>query len=252
MTGYTLSSRVGRIRAAEIDFMYVPDKVREGSHPFFHFHGANSPLAFGSSASYPETMLGARLAAEGIVCIGGQQGGNTFGNDLSQTLITTMISLADAIPGVDVSKIHMAGASMGNAPQFRYAGNNPTKVASILGLIPYSDPVAVRDSNRLGLRTTIEAAWSIGNSDPLPSQALLKETHAPVVNSNGIPYLAYYAGDDTAALPAEVTTLAGLAGGTAINVGNYGHTAAAINAAALYDGGPAWQHYIEWSGILNV
>lgn len=256
--GYTLSTRSSRIRANEVDFIYLPNKVKPGSHPFFHFHGANSAYGFGYGSSYAEGMLGAVLATNGIVCIGGAMGGNTFGNNLSQTLIDSMFTVASGITGVDASKAHMAGASMGNAPQFRYAANNPTKVKSLLGLIPYSDPVAVRNENRRGLKTTIEAAWGIGSGDPLPAQALLKETHAPLIAAANIPYLAFYASDDTAALPAEVTALASLANGTAISVGALGHTNMALYAAALHgvggitgDGSQIWKHYIDWSGILD-
>lgn len=244
---YSFSAKVGRIRAAEIDYLWLPDEPYSG-YPVIYLHGAGTLTkdASTSAAFWATASLTGTLAFQDIPVMAGWMGGDTMANDLAMTCIENTRLYLDALPGIDASKVHLAGTSMGGGMAIRYAGLNPTKVASVYGMIPYSNPQGVYAEDRGGFRATSAAAWGVTYPTPLPAQADFVNTHAPVIKAANIPVRLLYSTTDVLATPSDVTTLATALNITAepVDTAN-GHTEQSIwNFGNM--GAGAWTDYIAW------
>jgi len=253
------TAKTGRIRVGEVDYLNMPAEPYDG-YPVVLLHGAGSTArdAFASASFYAHATLPGILYHHNIPSISGWMGGDNMGNDLGMTCVESARTVLDAFPGVDASRVHLVGVSMGNELAMRYASLNPTKVASIMSVMPLSDINAVYQANRAGFRATIAAAWGVTYPAALPSQSDLVNTHAPVLVANGTPVRLLYSTADTTVLPAEVTTLAaalGIAPEIVDAVNNHDELTmqSAMNIAEnpTHPGGPFWGHYVHYLNQHN-
>lgn len=247
-TRHDMTTKTGRVHAAEVDYLWSPAEPYDG-YPVIMLHGAGTTArdAFASASFYAHATLPGILAHHNIPCISGWLGGDTMGNDTGMTRITEATAVLEALPNVDASKVHLVGVSMGNELAMRYAGLNPTKVASIMSVMPLSDIDAVYQANRGGFRATIGTAWGVTYPAALPAQSNLIATHAAAIVAAGIPVRLLYSTADTLVLPAEVVALAtalGIAPEIVDAVNN--HDELTMQSAMNRPAGPFWQYYIDW------
>lgn len=164
---------LGNLVAAQFDQVWKPRTVRGSSkYGVILAHGAFANEF--DMATWPETMqLAAVLANEGIPCIGGQMGGNSWGNDaISGTSVNSYMNKAlaylSAQTGCSASKAHVIGVSMGAGVGNRWAALNPTKCASLQGLMPlssmehvYTDNPGVNVAAGASFSESIATAWGL-------------------------------------------------------------------------------------------
>lgn len=220
---------VGRYVAAEGDTtmlprIYSPNATRRGVL-FFHGYGTAADNILDSST--PNRLRFVRAIAEEFPMIRpdcgagtGVTGFNHFGNTNSQTRAGQAKTYLQSTVGAKSGKVLVVAVSMGNLLAINWAKNNPTLVSAILAVIPAWDIADIRDNDRGGYRDDIDDAWGVTYPAALPAGANPATDNA---GANGIPYLAYYASDDTLVLPATVTAGAAAIGGTAVSVGATGH-----------------------------
>lgn len=249
MTLYTLTARVGRVQAAEIDWLWEPETVDPNKKPVVLLHGSGSGNygAFANGAFYASAQVAPMLAYSGRKVISGWFGSQTFAND------TLMARIDSALTVLGVTEAHIFGVSMGGGGAVRYASLNPTKAASIMGIIPMADIDAIYQADRGGLRANIGTAWGVTYPTPLPASSNLAVAHGPVVASNGIPRRLLYSTADTLVLPAEVTTLAASMGITAEIIDTtLGHVEGTIAKAKDLDLTAPWKDYVDWIDGLDA
>lgn len=156
-------SRVHVVASSDYTRFY-PTSSR-GKRGVILFHGAGNPNEFEDpAAQLHSVILALRLAGEGIPCIAGAFGGDTWANDTSLTqtggaftALQGMGAAADSFIGV--------GVSMGHANLLRYAIANPTKVAAGVGIIPLVDLTGFYSGNTHGFQTAIASAWGVSRTD---------------------------------------------------------------------------------------
>lgn len=249
-TRYRTTMRLSRLRSLEPDWRCEPNEVDTTTYPVVACHptGPGAWSSWISPSTRAQAALPGALAMAGVASMGGWMGGDMFGNTTAMDSIEAARLSLGGIPGVDNSKIHLIGVSQGAQTSIRYAGLNPSKVASWCGIIPLADINAVYNADRLGLRASIGSAWGVTYPTALPATAS-PATHAPAIVSAGIARRIYRSPSDAAVLPAEVDALASALGITPISVEGPqipGHTEDTVRQAALYGGGDIWSHYISW------
>lgn len=226
---YALLNKIGNVSVGENDHLWVPRTPRTGQYGVILCHGYNTPYSY-NQATFPHTakIIG-ELARHGIPCVAGFFGGDTWGNDTAMSRLTAAHTYLASASGASATKVHMLGMSMGHALALRYAALNPTKVASVTGIIPLVDINAMYAADYpAGSQASIGAAWGVTYPTPLPAGADLL-AQAPTLQSNAIPYRAYYSSVDPYIQVADVQALAAAAGGTATEIDStYGHTDAAM------------------------
>jgi pimeloyl-ACP methyl ester carboxylesterase len=240
--GYSVSTRVGRIFAGELDYHFRPDEPLD-KIPVVLLHGSGSAnyANYVKGSSWATCVLGPRLAMEGRYAIAGTMAGQSFANDA----VMSRIDAAMAYLGVD--EAHLFGISMGGAVAVRYGSLNPAKTASIMGVAPLADIDQVYQDNRLGLRADIGTAWGVTHPAALPAQADLIGLHAPELADNDTPRRILYSTADTSTLPAEVEAMA-----TAMDITpeivdtSIGHFEGTTAKAMDLDPAAPWQDYIDW------
>lgn len=247
---YKMTMETSRIRASEPDWRVLP-KVLSNEYPVICCHptGAGSWMSWVSPNTYAQAALPPQLAIKaGVASMGGWMGGDTFGNDLGVSCVEqTRLHLA-SIPGINASKVHLIGVSQGAALAIRYAGLNPSKVASFTGVIPLADTQAVYAADRLGLRASIASAWGVTSPAPLPATAQ-PITHAPALVAAGIPSRLYGSPSDQAILPTEVAALANALNIPVISVDGTtipGHSEQSVLDAATRNSYDMWTEWISW------
>ena len=247
---YTVSYGVGRIQAGENDMLWYPGNPRKKNAAILT-HAADSPAQYLDSAKFYSPPMAAELAIAGIPCISGTLGGNTFANDTGMarmtqaynTLVTTGLLAANG-------KVHLVGISMGNALNVRWAKENPTKVASIVGMIPACNLTELYNTNPGGLRAYIEAAWGVVYPAALPANADLL-AHAAVIKAAGIPSRLFYSAVDAYITPSSVIALGAAMGSEVIEADplGSGHAEVTIAEFGLYNTSSAqyrWRDLANW------
>jgi len=138
--GYQLISSAGNIQSGEKDYLFLPDRPRGSSkYGVILLHGAATPDMYAGTSWPGAAIIGARLASKGIPAIAGEMGGDTFGNATGMARVASAAAYLSSATGCSTAKYHLHGGSMGAFMAYQYAQQNPTKVASICGLIPGAD-----------------------------------------------------------------------------------------------------------------
>ena len=141
---YEFKYALGNIQAGSVDTVFKPRTIRGATkYPVIVLHGASTtptPEFYGTTFQAAHKLC-AVLANEGIPVVTGFMGGNTYANDaMSGTSGTAYMNAAltyvAAQTGCSSAKAHVIGTSMGGACAVRWASLNPTKAASITGVIP--------------------------------------------------------------------------------------------------------------------
>jgi pimeloyl-ACP methyl ester carboxylesterase len=233
---YALHYKISNVFAGETDQLWMPRNPRTGQYGVILCHGYNTPDTY-SQATFPRSAkLVSELARHGIPSVAGLFGGDTWANDTAMSRITAAHSYLATATGASSTKVHLFGMSMGNALALRYAALNPTKVASVTGIIPLSSIANMYEANNpAGSRASIGTAWGVTYPTPLPAGADLLAL-APTLQANTIPYRAYYSSVDQYIAVADVQALADAAGGTAAEIDStYGHADAALTQFNVID-----------------
>lgn len=235
VSGYSASSRLGRIPAAgtEVDTVWTPRTPRVGKCGVVLLHGQSSPKQYMDSAQIASVRLAAALAGSGIPCIAAEMRGNSWANANGMADLELAGSKLQAeFPAIRTDKVCLVGISMGAALAARYSQLHPAAVAAVVGVIPAYDPKAIYINNDAG-DAAMEAAWGFSGLVNFPD-ALDLGPKAALASS--VPILSGYASDDTLVPAASVTAYHAAAGGIVgnlLNVGNLGHTDAAIAAVPI-------------------
>lgn len=133
---------VGNVQAGTYDYIRVPKKIRGATkYPVILLHGASTTSDFEiDGVGWPEMLkLADILYDAGIPSIAGYMAGNNFGIDAvcnSSGYINTALSYIASKSGCSSSKAHVFGVSMGGGAALRWAGLNPSKAASVGGIVP--------------------------------------------------------------------------------------------------------------------
>lgn len=235
-TGYSAETSTDRVVPAsgQWDTIWTPRIPRRGTCGLILLPGSGNPRAYMDTVNQPASVkLAAAVASFGIPTITCDFYGNSWSNANAMTAITSAWTvLKAAFPLMRTDKVCLLGGSMGGGAVARWSQLNPTNTAAVVGLIPAYDTKYEYD-NVAALVTPIETAWGFTGVGNFPSAA---NNLANVTPAIGIPILTYYAGNDTTVPSAGVTgyhTAAGGTGGNITNVGNLGHTDAAIAAAPI-------------------
>jgi alpha-beta hydrolase superfamily lysophospholipase len=152
-------------------------------------------------------------------------GQQSWGNDTSIATVTDAVNYLQSTFGAASGKVLLVGQSMGHAVLANWARANRALVGGLVGIVPVSDLNDMVTNNRGGTAANINAAYGGTYSDT---------THGPTHNPTkyaaadlaSLPWLGFYASDDTTVVPSTVTGLRSLIGtsATAVNIGTGGHT----------------------------
>lgn len=233
MSGYTAESSVSRVTSGQQDTIWTPRTPRTGTCGVILLPGSGNPRAYMDSVVQPASFkLAAELASLGIPCITSDFYLNSWAKDLTMTAITNAWNtLKAAFPLMRTDKVCLIGGSMGGGSCARWSQLNAASTACVVGLIPAYD-IKYEYDNIPALVAPIETAWGFTGAANFPAAA---NNRANVAAATGVPILTFYAGNDTTVPPAGVTGYHDAAGGlltNRTNVGNLGHTDAAIAAAS--------------------
>lgn len=245
MNGYKMSYSQGRIRAANTDQLFTPFTIR-GASKFgvMALHGATAPDNFALGSRWQSSKIISHVAHAGIPVVSGQMSGDSFANDNAMTDMTNALPLL-AQAGCSTTKVHLIGMSMGCLLAIRWAGLNPTKVASIQGVIPATSIDRLYQTNAGGLRASIGTAWGVTYPTPLPAGADLTGAYATIL-ANSIPVRLHYTSSDAFIDPAGLIADAALMGATTVDLGGTsGHTEATIGLFNALGSGDSTD-YISW------
>lgn len=221
MTGYLLDYSAVRIRAAEADYLFRPFTIRGPSnYGVIACHALNSHNEFADTNFWQSAKIAGHIAHAGIPLVAGTMSGNSWANDASMTDMDNALTLL-AESGCSTGKVHLFGVSMGCTQALRWAGQNPTLVASIEGLLPATDIDRLYQSDAGGTRASIGTAWGVTYPTALPAGADLTATYA-TIDANNIPVRLHYSTNDGVIDPADVIADAALMGATAISMGAAG------------------------------
>lgn len=220
--------------------LYKPDATRMG---VLYIHGAGeaaeSPFTGSNVNKTGEYAIMAALAAAGYpvlscdlgVPAAGITNANAWGNPNCLTRIgqaITYLQGAGEYRGAKTGKVLLLGVSMGNCGAVNYAAANPSNVAGIVSIIPVWDVEDIRTNDRGSYRASIGSAHGVTYPTALPAGRNPKDNAASL---NGVvPYKCWYAADDTIAIASAAIAGAAAAGGAAVDVGNLGHSNAAVVA----------------------
>lgn len=161
MTGYKLSYSQGRIRASQTDQLFTPFSIRGATkYGVMALHGATAPDNYAIGTRWQSSKVVSHVAIAGIPVVAGFMSGDSFANDFAMTDMTNALNLLDD-SGCSVSKVHLLGISMGCLLAIRWAGQNPTRVASIQGVIPATSILRIYTTNAASLSASIAVAWGV-------------------------------------------------------------------------------------------
>lgn len=210
MTGYSASWVAGRY-SAETSVLMTPRRVDPTRCAIIYAHGANGNAAnvVDGTSQKAITATMAAAAHAGFVVLSGDWGGpQTYGNDAEMAemdagwewLRTTGLCRSD--------KVILTGGSMGFLSIARWAADNEIEVAGMNGWIPAIDIDALRNTDALGMRDLINAAWGLpagsypaAGGDPIPLRGQPIQRAAEL---NGIPTHLWYSSGDTVTLAEDV------------------------------------------------
>lgn len=174
MTTYSYIVRSGNVDAANLDYVWKPTPIRGADkYGVVLLHGANVTSDWDwNGGSWPSTTkLASVLAYNGIPCIAAAMTGNHYGKDAvtgssGTSSINKAIDYLAAQTGCSSTKAHLIGTSMGAGAALRYASLNPTRAASVTGLIPNVSLEHIYTDNpnstvALSFTSGIASAWGL-------------------------------------------------------------------------------------------
>lgn len=150
-----------------------------------------------------------------------------WGNPTAQTRLgqcRTWLQANGALSGT----VLCVTTSQGAAAALNYAADNPTHIGGVVSFMPGFHLDDIRDNDRGGSRSLIDAAWGVTWPAALPAGA------NPALKSaqlSSIPQQMWYATDDPYIPTSVVTDWATASGAEAYSVGALGHSDNAIAAA---------------------
>lgn len=232
--GYSAVSGLGTVTAGQVGTIWHPRTPRKNTCGLILLPGQSNPKAYMDAVDQKATTrLAAALASAGIPTITSEFGGNSWGNDNAMTAITAAkVALQAAYPNMRTDKVCLLGTSMGGSAVTRYAQQNPTSVAAVVGLIPAYDPKEIYIYGNVG-DAAMEAAWSFAGLVNFPDGLDVGPKYAL---ASSVPIFSAYASNDDIVPAASVTGYHTNAGGLAeniVNVGALGHTDAALAAVPV-------------------
>lgn len=241
---YSMTYTVGNIAANEQEMVWLPGHINTAKYGVVLCHGANAHYQFADVSRWGSVPLASRLAEAGIPCVAGAFGNNAFANDTAMSRIDAAITYLNAKAGVPTSKVHLIGFSMGGGTAFRYAQLNPTKAASVTGIMPMCDIDYLYQGNLGGLRADIGTAWGVTYPDPLPAGANL---YTNAANMASVPSMLLYSDADAFITVSSVTAMASAASIDHLiehDPDNLGHTEAGFAALGSHGQG-------EWKTVID-
>lgn len=149
------------------------------------------------------TDLGDTPSAPGGSATTGNGGPGTWGNDTTQTALTTLYTWTQTKLGA-TSRIALIGGSQGAAPAVRWAAANPDKVSAVALGIGAVDTEDIRANNRNGYAASVQTAFGLSAGQSVPTG----KTGVGVAASLTVPVLDYYSDDDPICVPATHTAFA--------------------------------------------
>jgi pimeloyl-ACP methyl ester carboxylesterase len=186
----------------------------DGTRPgIVYCHSVGNDSAQVAATGYVDTVTMA-LAQAGYMLYGGDMGGTAvWGNDASQTAVTTARTnvQAAATGGAKAGKVGLLATSMGALTALNWARANPSLVACIGLMIPVVDLAYEHDNNVNGYAAAIEAAYT-----NLAGYQAAVATHDPMQNTashaSGPPIKMWRSTDDAIAVTARQDAFAAAVG----------------------------------------
>lgn len=161
--GYTASYAPGRY-SPEMSTLFLPRKVDPTKRAIIYAHGANGDggqLVDWKTQKSLCQFFG-KFAQAGFVILSGDWGGPyTFGNDTELAAMEAGWAWLKASGLCATDKVILAGGSMGSWSTQRFALEHPTWVAGLNLWVPALDVESARNTDLLGLRDNINAAWGL-------------------------------------------------------------------------------------------
>lgn len=255
MTGLKSSVLIGEygtIRAAKYSHVNYSSHPLAGGYGALLMHQAGTSYVgqYSQSTTPVSSEIGPALARVGIPSIAGELngsiGGDGFGNASTMADMVAAAARLDTLcPTLNPAKKHLVGFSMGLHACLRYAQLNPTKVASITGVVGLADAMHTYDdvpSQQAAMRT----AWAAADRTALAASGF--NTLSGMAALNGVvPVQMYYSTADTVVLPITQTSVGALLGATLVPISaSLDHTAAEQIAGLVRDYGSG-----NWTSITN-
>jgi predicted alpha/beta hydrolase family esterase len=213
---------------SQLDTYFKP-RIRNTSLPptlYLHGAGGNAAEAVGAGGLDAVRTLLREVAAVGYN-ITTPTATQLWGNSTAISRTTDAITWNRSNLGSTNNPVVIIGASHGGTCALRYISDNPGDVACAVLVIPAVDMEDIRNTDVLGLRDDIDAAWGVTYPAPLPAGANPAQNTADYL---GVPLQIWYATDDPVCSPSSVTAFATATGAEIHSVGNLGHSNAAIAA----------------------
>lgn len=213
----------GNIRAAKYDYTFTPSHPLAGGYGAILMHQSGTLYTgqFAQSTTPVSSEIGPALARIGIPSIAGEMNGSIGGDGFhNASTIADMVAAAARVdtlnPTMNTAKKHLVGVSMGLGACLAYAQQNPTKVASVTGIVGLADPMHTYDdvpAQQVAMRT----AWAAADRTALAASGY--NTLGGMAALNGVvPVQMFYSTADTTVLPITQTTVGALLGATLIPI----------------------------------
>lgn len=216
MSGFNSFYGVDSVTVDE-KFLAIRPKYATDPQPLgiLYCHSANGfahePLYFGGVLE----IIG-ELAGRGHPILSCELGGLTpWGNATAQARVSEAYRYLTTRMGARPGKVGMIGLSMGGVTSLGWAGNNPEKVAGVVGLIPALDMTDIVAKGSGGLQGSIHAAYGGAYSEASYGAVHNPQTLAVAGKYAGMPIRTYYGDSDPACLPATQVAFAAASGAIA-------------------------------------
>ncbi len=166
------------------------------------------------------------LAKKSLVACSLWGGSTTFGNSTAISRVVSGIASLRTSLNVDLGPTILVGGSMGAGTALAVALSIPGEIACVAGIIPALDLADLRDNNRLGLASSIDAAYGGAYDDEIHGPA-----HSPVRFAQelpeDLPVRLWTSSNDTATVPSTADEFVSLRPQTErTNMGAVGHSTA--------------------------
>lgn len=211
--GYRCIGGTANIRAAKGDYRFIPSHPIVGGHGVIAMHqaGVSFLVQFNQSLNPISSQILPALARKGIPAIAGEingsVGGDGFGNvSTIADMEAARVFMDTKNPLIDGSKVHLLGVSMGLHACLSYAQQNPSKVASITGIVGLADAMHSYDdvpAQQVAMRT----AWAAADRTALNASGFNNAAGMAGIYTAGIPVQMFYSTADTVILPITQTTV---------------------------------------------
>lgn len=220
MTYTSISS--GRFTTSVVDSIATP-RIIFSKSPLVYCHGLDGNGAQGIiQRDIFRIISGCIDLGYSAVC---PSTGNSWGNSSGMDRVEDSVTFSrESLSATDDPPI-LIGVSMGTVTAFQYARSFPC--AGVINILPIINLQWCRENDPEGIDATasIEAAWSIGSSDPLPENSDPLQYADQLVD---IPLQLWYANDDD--VSHDILDFVDITGAEVYNLGDLGHTSAAVSA----------------------